>query len=94
MTEEILTYEEVLALLSEQARAGKVAALVSLERALRPEGPGQEGHRCRARPDLGEGLRRPGFQTPALSKKQRPRLRTDGSRNRTAPRVGAGSGNP
>jgi hypothetical protein len=33
MTEEILTYEEVVALLSEQARAGKVAALVSLERA-------------------------------------------------------------
>jgi hypothetical protein len=42
MTEEILTYEEVLVLLSEQARAGKVAALVSLERALRPEGSGQE----------------------------------------------------
>jgi hypothetical protein len=42
LTEEILTYEEVLALLSEQARAGKVAALVSLERALRREGPGQE----------------------------------------------------
>ena len=42
MSEEILTYEEVLALLSEQARAGKVAALVSLERALRPEGPEQE----------------------------------------------------
>jgi hypothetical protein len=33
MTEEILSYEAVLALLSEQARAGKVAALVSLERA-------------------------------------------------------------
>jgi hypothetical protein len=42
MTEEILSYKEVLALLSEQARVGKVAALVSLERALRPEGPGQE----------------------------------------------------
>jgi hypothetical protein len=42
MTEEVLTYEECLALLSEQARAGKVAALVSLERALRPEGPGRE----------------------------------------------------
>jgi hypothetical protein len=42
MTEEILTYKEVLALLSEQARVGKVATLVSLERALRPEGPGQE----------------------------------------------------
>ena len=41
MTEEILSYEEVLALLSEQARAGKVAALVSLERALRPEGRGR-----------------------------------------------------
>ena len=32
MTEEILSYEAVLALLSEHARAGKVAALVSLER--------------------------------------------------------------
>lgn len=42
MTEEILTYEEVLALLSEQARVGKVAALVSLEGALRPDGPGQD----------------------------------------------------
>ena len=42
MTEEILTYEEALALLSEQARVGKVAALVSLERALRPDGPGQD----------------------------------------------------
>jgi hypothetical protein len=42
MTEEILSYKEVLALLSDQARVGKVAALVSLERALRPDGPGRE----------------------------------------------------
>jgi hypothetical protein len=55
MSEETPTYEVVLALLSEQSRAGKVAALVSLERALRPEGPGQGGHRRGARPDPGEG---------------------------------------
>ena len=39
--EDIATLEEVLALLSEQARAGKVAAAIALERALRnapPEG--------------------------------------------------------
>jgi hypothetical protein len=55
MTEEILTYEEVLALLSEQARAGKVAALVSLERALRPEGSGQEDIDAELGRILGEG---------------------------------------
>ena len=41
MTEETLSYEAVLALLSEQARAGKVAALVSLERAYGPRGRGR-----------------------------------------------------
>lgn len=35
--EQIADRQEVLALLSEQARAGKVAAAIALERALRPE---------------------------------------------------------
>jgi hypothetical protein len=40
--EQILTYAQVLALLSEQAINGSVTACMVLERALRPEGPGQE----------------------------------------------------
>ena len=40
--EGIATREEVLALLSEQARAGKVAAAIALERALRGEQPASE----------------------------------------------------
>jgi hypothetical protein len=41
-TSEILTHEETLKILSQQARDGSVTAAVALERALRPEGPGQE----------------------------------------------------
>ena len=55
MTEEIITYEEVLALLSEQARAGKVAALVSLERAR--YGPRGRGRRTSTRSSTGSCVR-------------------------------------
>jgi hypothetical protein len=39
---EILTHEYSLVILSQQARGGSVTAAVALERALRPEGPGQD----------------------------------------------------
>jgi len=42
MTEEIVTYEEVWRCPLSRHVPAKVAALVSLERAVRPEGPGQE----------------------------------------------------
>jgi hypothetical protein len=42
MTNEILSYEEVLALLSQQARDGSVTAAAALERALRARGEAQD----------------------------------------------------
>jgi predicted kinase len=42
MANEILSYEEVLALLSQQARDGSVTAAAALERALRARGDTQD----------------------------------------------------
>jgi hypothetical protein len=40
MTDDIASYEEVLGILTEQARAGSVTAAVALERVLRLDPPG------------------------------------------------------
>jgi hypothetical protein len=42
MANEILSYEEVLALLSQQARDGSVTAAAALERALRARGEARD----------------------------------------------------